>query len=376
MHRTLLALPRGEFLASAVTVLIVLSVLVGRARRPYGAPVWVLAAILTPLAGLISGASSSVGASFRSSLTLAVLVGLAPFVLRYLFVESPRVIRSSVFLFLSVQSMSALAGVGQAAFGLEIAGNIARDGRANGLAGHPNVLAIMSVIAILLSVWLAVGSRTGIARWGGILTLAVNIVSLFATGALSALLALAVGLVAMLLLRPALWRKVLAAMVLSAPVMFVAILAGVDISAAFTGTQERIADVTGEVDGRGSWLVRLATWEMGWERIQDSPLLGWGMDGANSAVYGNTVVHNVVLRAWYQGGLLYFVVVALITITILAIALSPRLGVYKPLSAAVALAVWTFALTSAFYNETHYWLPLACAIAALDTNSSKRSLKR
>ncbi|MFT4212647.1 MAG: O-antigen ligase family protein [Microbacterium sp.] len=340
--------------------------LLGMVRRPFGGPLWLVAGVLTLIAGLVSGTATSVSASFRTAIGLALLVALLPYVMRFLREFHSRSLYIGVWGFVSVQTASALAGLAQSYLGIEVAGNMARDGRANGLAGHPNVLALMSTVVIVVLAWALSRVHRLASRVVILAVIVVNFLALIASGSLSALLVLAVGLVALLLLSPAMWKVFVGLVCLIFVVTVVAAFLGVDLTALFDDTQARVLDVTGQGDGVASWEIRQATWAEGWARIQLSPIIGWGMDGTNQAVYGSVVVHDMLIRAWYQGGIVLFVVFLIITGLVLASMFWRGLGPLKPVAVGVMLLVWTFALTSAFYNEIHYWMLIGLAVGVLD----------
>ncbi|MCI2956077.1 O-antigen ligase family protein [Agromyces atrinae] len=364
VFRTLQAVV-GDNLVVLIHSFIVVCVVFRCVRRPIFAPVWVIAAILIPIAGLVAGTATSPVASLRTAIGITIMVGLFPFVARYLVVERRHALIAGVVGFVAVQTVSSVVGIVQAQTGIELFGNIARDGRANGLAGHPNVLALMAMIAVLVSLAALAHVAGRFARSIILISIALNLFALLESGSLSALLVLGVGMIVLLVRLPSLWKLILTVAIVGAVVVLLLAWSGMTVSAFVEETQGRILAVTGEADGMGSWQIRQETWAIGWDRIQSSPLIGWGMDGTNQAVYGSIVVHNVILRAWYQGGFILFAVFALLTLTFLAAIFARRSGRFHPIAAALIAAIWGFAMTSAFYNELHYWVPIILAVALI-----------
>ena len=373
IHRTLQALPGGDLLALFAIGIALASVIMGRVRRPFAAPAWIFLGLIIPVAGFVAGIATSVPSSLRTGLTLAAFIGLFPFALRFMVVERPRVIARALIAAVVVQTVSAASGLAQAYVGIEVLGNIAREGRANGLAGHPNVLALMASLTVI--VVLAAALRGNRHRWLCFVGITVNLLAVFASGSLSGLLTLAIGLLVLFAFTAHLGRAFLALAGATILVATVAELAGLNRQTLLEGTQSRSEAVPGEVDGLGSWQIRLLTWEEGWRRIQLNPVGGWGMDSTNQAVYNSVVVHNVILRYWYQGGILLFVAALVITMAVVAVVLSRRRGIDQAGGAAIIAVIWAFAMSSAFYIELHYWLPFLLAFAFISPRSEKTRSK-
>lgn len=357
-----------------IVALMALTAIAWKLRVPYGGPAWLVALILIPVAGLVSGQASSVPASVVVSISFALLVGLGPLIFRYFVTSNERWVRPALAGFLLVQTLSAVVGLLQVGTGLSVLGAAARSGRANGLAEHPNVLGLMATFAILiaLAVWTQVERMSRLALLG-IVTL--NTAALLATGSLSNILALGAGGVVLLIARRAALRTVLGVVLTAVAVVPLAALAGVNPLALTDGVQDRVDVVTGESDTVGSLAIRQQTWAAAWDRIQDDPVMGSGMDPTNQAVYGSTVVHNFVLHYWYQGGLLLLVPMLGITGVLLAIVVRAIITGRDAGPAAVCAAAIAFAMTSAFYDQQYYWIPLLAAVAFVGTDAGARATR-
>lgn len=349
-------------LSVVVDLLTMAMLLLGRVRAPFGAPLWVIAAILVPIAGMISGQSSDLQASVQTAISLAITIGILPFVLRYLVLSEPGWARKALTGFLTVQTLSAIAGLMQAHLGLEILGRVANEGRANGLSGHPNVLGIMATVAILTAIAAfpraSTRLRVVLAAVAGL-----NLSALLATGSLSNLLALGVGLSVLVLAMRVTIKALLILLAAIALLVVLQVSFGLSFAELTSGVQARVDDVTGQTGDVGSLQIREATWANAWQLILSDPFVGAGMDATNQAVYGQTVVHNFVLRYWYQGGLVLLASLAL-WVGVLVVALLRALARGKDGGSVAAIAaILAFAVTSAFYNSTYYWIPLLLAVA-------------
>ena len=351
----------------AMLAALVLSVLGGRAAKPAFPAVWLSALFLIPLAGYISGHQSSIPQSVTVGVQLALLCGLAPFVFKFYVERSPHFAAIVLGGFLASQTFSACVGLLQLP-GNEVFGAVTIFGRSTGLAGHPNVLGIMSALAIFVSLaaWRALPTRL---RWVPIVTLILNGVTLVSTGSLSSMLAVAVGLAVYFVGR----RKVVAtfvAGVLGIVSVWVFTLAtGLDGAALLAPVQTRVGVVLGtsEIEGGAASLdTRLLTYDWAWKYLTIDPIAGVGLDPMNAGTYnGYTPVHNHILHAWYQGGLLFVLWMVAVTVVLLILVARSIARQQSVVAAAATIAMLAFASTSAFFDQQQYWLPLLFAVALI-----------
>ena len=354
----------------AIFLALIVSALFRLVARPIGLPVWLGAAVLIPFAGFLSGYSSSVTTSVVLAVQLALVCALAPPVFRYHALYTQSFLPWVLGAFLISQTLSATAGLVQLT-AAPVLGQAALDERSTGLAGHPNTLGIMSVIAILMTLTL-VGRSAPLVKVGLWAALAINAVALIATGSLSAMLAGAVGAAVLAIGR----RRVAAALAVGLAVWGGGALLGLGNSWFATFVEYRISLVTGEAAAAGdaSLEIRLLTYRWAIEHITADPVFGVGMDSINSGTFnGVTVVHNYLLHAWYQGGLILFLWFAGVTAVVLVgmvRAIRSRRGLG---GAAVAAALIAFAATSSFFLQQQYWLPLLFAVAMLPAGRPSES---
>lgn len=343
--------------------LFVVLLLLGYVSRPPLGALWLIGGALLTVGAIISGSNSSIRASLVVGASLAVMVSLFPFVLVRLRQDRPRSLLLLSKWFILGQSVSALAGIGQLG-GLDVGEGLIF-GRATGLAGHPNTLGVMAALAILaaLGVWCAGRSRTRLALVGVIV---LNAFILAATGSLSAMLAALVAIVFGVIAARRVIGSVIAAILLGAAAVLGWQVLLPDQDSFLSSIGYRFSVVTGGAGGAGgaaSLDVRNLTYEWAWRWINESPIVGVGMDPLNAGTFdGSTVVHNFLLRGWYQGGLPVLIWLLLLSGAVLVVAfraLHRREGIW---AAAAALGVVVFALTSAFLNQPAYWLPLQFAL--------------
>lgn len=336
----------------------------GRFAQYRGLPGTVAFGLLALAGGLVSGFSTTVAASVTVAVWLALLVALVPGCLLFQLRRTDRFAMFATAGFLIVQSISALAGVLQSV-GVSVLGFAARGGRVNGLAYHPNILGLMAVLAVIVCLGLAVAGRGRRPILGSLIVL--NIGVLLLSGSLSALLSLVVALLCFAaIVRP--WMLVLGAgAVLAIGVALVGV-GGADPLAVLPGVSDRAEEVVGASgEGVASFLVRLDTYGFAIDRIGESPIVGTGMDPAGQAtVTDDLVVHMMILRAWMQGGIFFLVAVAGLVISLAMVAV--RAAATRELvgAAAVVVAMLVFGMTSTFYNQPHYWLPVLASVAYLE----------
>ncbi|WP_305092741.1 O-antigen ligase [Prescottella sp. R16] len=337
--------------------------LLGKLRRPPGARVWLFALCMIPLAAVVSGVSSAVVPSMYVGVKLAVFVGLTPFILRYYATERESFTRCAITGFLVVQSVSALVGIMQLT-GASVASLRANAGRANGLAAHPNVLGLMAALAILIGLFL-VHRTSGGRRWACWAVVAINTVALIGSGSLSSMISLAVGGIVLLVAMRVTVKSAVRVAVGIAVCSSLALTLGYDPTDAIEPVQGRVDTVLGVTDdGVASVSIRQSTYEFAAESIRSDPFTGVGMDSMHQGTFnGVTVVHNYLLRAWYQGGLLLFVAVAAISVLLIAMIVRSLVTTRDPLQSAVVAAVVAFGMTSAFYDQQQYWIPILLAVA-------------
>jgi O-antigen ligase len=353
-----------------VIAALLLSASLRQVARPVALPLWLSAAVVVPTAGFVSGHASSVNASVVVAMQFAAVCVLAPAVFRFHILHTRMFLPWVLGAFLVSQSLSSAAGLLQLT-GVPVLGAEALFDRSTGFAGHPNTLGLMAAIALIVAAAL-LNSASGTLKAALWCLLLINGFALIATGSLSAMLAGVAGLAVLLVGR----RRALAAILILAIAWALSTLSTVGSTWLFSFVRHRIAVVTGEAHlaGDASLEVRLLTYQWALEHISRDPIFGVGMDTLNSGTFnGVTEVHDFLLHAWYQGGLLLFVWFVAVTAVVLW-------GVVRSMtthdaagSAAVAAALIAFAATSAFFVQDQYWLPLVFAIAMFPTNKRFKS---
>lgn len=302
---------------------------------------------------------------------LSLLLGVAPFVLARA-VKTPGFTARVCFAFMLAQTVSAAASILQVS-GRSVFGQAVVNDRAPGLAGHPNVLGVMSSIALVLLLHAALtGSRHKLML--GLLLL-INLGGLLATGSLSAMLAAAVGLtVAALAMRVQV--KQVAWTVGAALLAFFVAVTFTGFGDRLQNPTERLLQVTGQTEAVSTLDIRGETYSFAWDWISQNPFLGKGLAAHQAVSFDNaTVVHNVFLRSWYQGGILLALAVGAIIVAAIVLAFRSVTFGRDGAAAGILIAVLVFACTSAFFEQAYYWLPALLAFAAIGQSRALQSVR-
>lgn len=346
----------------SVYTLILGGVVLGVVSIPRWPVVWLFAAYAALVASFVSRGDAPLSSSAYVGIQLIVLLGFGPFALKGVIDSSPKVVPKAMVLFVIAQSASSFVAVLQI-LGFDVLGWSMTQGRAPGLAGHPNVAGIMAALAILILC--AALIRRKLAPLIAILLLACNVIGIMMTGSLSAMFACLLGV--LVLSYSAGHHRVRLTLILSA-VMVAAfwILSIPAVAATLRNPLDRFMQVTGRTEYISTLDIRGQTYGTAFSAIREQPFLGVGLGSESSAAIGEgTVVHNIFLRAWYQGGLLLglaigFILLAILILTIRAVALRQH-----ALAVGILVVMLSYALTSAFFEQAYYWLPVLAAWATM-----------
>ena len=343
-----------------VAAIIAATFCLGLAARPTFTYIWIVSGYAALVAIGTATESATPLSNARVGLQLFVLLGLCAFTLAGAVRRDPRFYPTVGVAFLIGQTFSSLAAIIQLT-GRPVLGFVTLNDRSPGLAGHPNVLGLMSAIGLILCLTAFVnGTRrtltTGVA--------AINIGGLLATGSLSSMTACGLGL----LIAAIAFRVRLTAIVQTiaiALVTFWLATSFTDFGANLRSPGDRFLQVTGQTEAVSTLEIRNETYEYAWNSILHNPWAGVGLSANNAASFDSvTVVHNVFLRAWFQGGILLAVAIALIIGAAVYVAIKSVATRTNGTAAGVLVAVMFFALTSAFFEQPYYWLPVILAFVS------------
>lgn len=364
------ALPGGmsAIWSLAAIALVIGTVVFGQGRRPLYDGLWPTAAFLA-LAGVVSSSGAADG--LRGHLIIGAQVFLfmsfGPFALRRL-ASAPRLSRIAVGAFLLGQSISAGVALAQAS-GVIVLGWKTENGRAPGLASHPNILGVLSGVAIVAFLYLLF--RTEIRKIALIVGLAANVGGLLVSGSISSLSACILGvLVFMAAARVSMKVPVIMSVVCGAVLWVVAQLSAAGL---LRGPAQRIAQVTGQTTDASTLDIRQNTYAFAWNSIQRDPLFGRGLDSSSGATFDNvTLTHNILLRTWFQGGLSMGIAFALVVGAVAIVVIRSVVKGQNAAAAGVLTVVVGFSLTSAALQQGYFWLLIFGAWALIEPQQLRR----
>lgn len=196
-------------------------------------------------------------------------------------------------------------------------------------------------------------------------------VGLVLSGSVSGMLASAVALFVYSFRRALQTRYVVMLVLVFGLVLYVA--SRVQSSVSALGPVGRLLQTLGvTAGGRYSTVEsRFGTYQAAWEQLLANPVIGRGFDSSTALANGNFAVHDLLLGAAFQGGLL-------VSVAVLAMAVRPIHGGWlrndHSMLATQFIAgfagVWVFALTAPSLYNRYFWVPVAllgaCRVVALE----------
>lgn len=245
-------------------------------------------------------------------------------------------------------------------------------GRATGLSVHPNGLGGILALAVVLG-FLRI--MRGEQRALSSLAVILSLLGLVASGSVSGMMAGLAGIALGLALTRGLGKGLVMILVV-APIALVA-LDWIQTAAPFLVLpSDRLLQVQGLDSGPSTIASRVDTIRYAFEYLQDHPMVGVGLDDASGATLGEDVlVHNMLVRAWYQGGL-PLLLAWVISLTSMARghlwARSRRVDSHETMGLPVAmLTVLIFSMTGPVLYERWFWLPFVLG-SAVGSHVSRR----
>lgn len=293
-----------------------------------------------------------------------LFITFGPFAMRRL-VDIPGVLKAAVGAFLFAQSISSAAGIMQAS-GTAVFGWKTANGRSLGLASHPNILGVLASVAIVVILYLLF--KTQVRKRPLLIGLGVNIGGLLVSGSISSLSACVIGVLVFMFAARVSFKVIATLLVVGGAGLWgVTELAA---SGLLRGPAQRIAQVTGQTSDVSTLDIRQNTYAFAWEQIRRDPFFGRGLDSESGATFdGITLAHNILLRAWFQGGLGMGLAFALIYAAVAAMIIRSLVRGIDPAPAGVLAVVVGFSMTSAALQQGYFWLLLLGAWALLSNPS-------
>lgn len=328
----------------------------------------VAVALLVVVGGTLSSFDSSSGSESMLVLARILLVLLViPWQMRHLLVDRADLERAVGWFVLG----GAICGAGtllQARFGADIipGASVTNAGRFTGFAQHVSDTGGITSVTIVLALGLLVGAQRRATRLGAIVALAAGATGLILSGSVSGMIAVAGGVLVLLLRRTLRLRYLFVLAAIAA--LIVAVVSS--IQAATSGALspiERFQQTLGLTAG-GRYAtsdVRAETYEVAIRRFLESPLIGSGLDGASSIADGRFPAHNILIAAAFQGGILMLIaVVAVIGRSFAGRWVRKDRSVLASTVLAAGVGAIIFAMTAPSLYNRYFWIPIAFMLVA------------
>jgi O-antigen ligase/O-antigen/teichoic acid export membrane protein len=321
----------------------------------------------------IAAFASSFGAvdPLQSLSTVARLVYLTVvwFWLGTVLLRKPGQVKTAVILWVASVALSGAAAIAQLLFGNVIPGGaVASWGRDSGFAQSVTDLGGMTaaalVPALMVLAFSSIRRRLGLLVCGCIVLI---LAGLMLSGSVGSLLAAGVAI--------ALWAV---SSRLQTRLFIILCIVGLGGFLALSAQQQaggqspfqRITTVGNAADpNSGTIWSRVATYQAAWERIQENPLIGVGLD-SQSAQANAFRVHDVLLGAWYETGLVGAVGVFILLVSVAVIGRRTIREARSTEERALALALLlgfaafvVYLLGEPFLYERYGWVSVALLLA-------------
>jgi len=368
-NHALPSVPRALWYACVVALIGAPMLFRQAGRRPLYPAVWVFAGYASLAALLTATTAATINENLFVAAQFVLLIGIGPFAMTANALIDPKFVQRVSIAFLAGQFPSAAAAIAQL-LGEPVLGNEPLQGRAYGLSEHPNTLGYLSCLAVLISLQFLLTARRF--RLLAFASLGANIIALIASGSVSAMMALAIGLAVLIIsMRDHITKMAIGAAACVVILWLLGRFSG--IFAHLPSVIGRYGQVTGQTESLSSWEMRTLTYDFAWRRILRDPIFGVGLNADYSGTYnGITVTHSVLLRAWYQGGVFLAIAMGFIVIAVLIVVLRAMITKEHGGEASVLVAIFAVALTSALFEQRHFWLPVLVAWASISAAAIKQ----
>jgi O-antigen ligase len=368
--RPVLSLSLSDWVFFLALLTAIAQSLAARESLRFGLPIEV---VLGTALFVLGGFLSSLGAQhpWQSLLVVAKLtyLTLVWFWLGNLVLRRPEHLHTATLCWVIAAAASGVAGILQWQFGDIIPGGNINQVRMSGFTDHVNEQGALLGIAFIPALYLATQPGTGlfrtVMRWS---LLAAVVSGLLLSGSISGTFAAAAGLFLWLSALPLRGRRLLRrALFAAAGLICLQIL---NASGVASPVSRLATSISRQNDRDATFWTRLETYGAAFETIQESPIVGVGLDPLSQLTDTGYSVHNLVLGSWYQGGL--FALLGLLLILLPSLLLARATIVKARSSRDWLLGVTLFAAFTAFLvnsmaepniQNRYKWAPLALLFA-------------
>lgn len=288
-----------------------------RMRTSGYVPGWALLATAAfAVGGLASSALSRHPVESVEVVARLVYLTVVWFWLGTVVLTKPRHVKRAIVLWATSAALTGAAALIQLRLGDVVPGGAIEWGRMTGLTQHVNDLGGLTGIALVPALMIATRSRRLIGTILGYGVLLVIGVGLVLSGSVGGMLAACVGCLAWVAwVKGSLRSMLLLIAILAAAIFILSSKSSVQILSPL----ERVARVTApSQDPNATFWSRVQIDGLALAAIANNPLVGVGLDQESSVTEAGFQVHNSLLGAWYEAGILGFGGLAALLIGILA----------------------------------------------------------
>ena len=363
-------------------------VLVMSRRRPVvsAPPMWYLGSFLVVIGGITASffavsASSSMVVVFNGIFVLFVWQWTTRTVLTDL-----NKVQRAITAFVLGTALSSLVALLQSQlhiFGYAGSTGGSEGGRAVGLASQPNIAAVTFALGLVFAIGLVMQHGVG-RRWYRAVCIGMIAIALIFSASVSGMATALVGVFVLLVKRGMKPRTIIATAVLLVGIYAVATaLEGNGNGGENLNPFARVHQTTSSGSGYDTVSPREDTWINAWRGIQQSPVLGHGIDQVTLQVYYDPYLgiwypaHNLPLLVWFGGGILMLTGFAIdMTTAFRRVTRQGQKDATKDMLFAGMIVALFFSMQSPEMFDRWLWLPFILALTFQRVSASKRLLSR
>jgi hypothetical protein len=333
-----------------------------------GSPHTQVVFFLLLIGGLLAAyRSTDVGSDLATVVRLLYLVCVLPWQARVL-LQDAEGLRRGMTWYIVGGAVSVGGTLLQYAFGASVIPNsmVTNAGRYSGFTSHVSDtggIACVVIVAAIAGLTTRSGRGTRLSMLAAVVLAAIGLIL---SGSVAGMLAATLGVVYLVFKGNLRWGRALILAVCASGVGLAAIRLQQATGVALSPTERvlQALGLTGSADGLNTTASRLDTIRTGVAGIVESPVVGAGVDPESARVVGDLAVHNLYISSFYQGGVLVFL--ALVMVTWFAFGRLWGRGMSQVAVQAQAgfLTALVFAMTAPSFYNRYFWVPVALAAAA------------
>ena len=348
------------------------ALLTSRADRDFLIPrVMTTGVILFSVGGLVSSVHALEPLQSASVVLRLLYLTIVWFWLGTIVLQKQRHVENALFAWVASSAASAGGAIVQFFFGNVIPGGDVAWGRMTGFTSDYNSLGGLVAIAFVPALMIAVDARRARVRTFGMVCVALLVAGLLLSGSVGSMLAVFVATIFWLAVRGITRRTV---MTLGVIAVAGAILITATGSTNSPNPLNRLTRVTSKQEAvagtGGSLYTRLHGYRLAWDRIEADPFVGVGLDDASSfALFGDKLVHNMLLSTWTTAGIVGLVGILLMVggaVSVGATAVRrapPHLRSLNASLLASVVAFIAFGMSEPILFVRYGWFPAALLVA-------------